>query len=72
MQIVWEESGGLLLSHQDTLFQKLTGQIGVSQVYTRTLTVMVIRDAYFKPDPLWHRLVDGDLHIWAEATFIHP
>lgn len=31
MQIVWEESGCLLLSHQDTLFQKLTGQIGVSE-----------------------------------------
>lgn len=30
MQIVWEESG-CLLSHQDTLFQKLTGQIDVSE-----------------------------------------
>lgn len=70
MQIVWEESGCLLLSHQDTLFQKPTGQIDVSQAYAGTLTVMLIRDAHFKPDPLWHRLVDGD--IWAEATFIQP
>lgn len=31
MQIVWEESGCLLLSHQDTLFQKLTGQTDVSE-----------------------------------------
>lgn len=58
MQTVWEESGYLLLSHQDTHLQKLTGQTSISEM---TLTVMVLRGAYFKPRPLWNRLVLGHL-----------
>lgn len=65
MQIVWEESSYLLLSHQDTHFQKLAG---VSKM-TQTLTVMVLRGVYFKPSPLWNRLWRW---TWTGAAFIHP
>lgn len=72
MQIGWEESGYLLLSHEDTHFQKLTGQTGVSEMYARTFTAIVLRGTYLKSHPLKNRLVEMDLHIWGGAAFMHP
>lgn len=71
MQIVWEESGYLPLSHQDTHTPSETRWSDWCEM-TQTLTVMVLRGAYLEPCSVRNSLVELDLEIWAGALFIDP